>query len=99
MSTSVADCYNMVGKGKLAEGADGDIVLVDLENEVEVIDENTWTRVGWSPFRGMKLVGWPQITIIAGVPVFKRDKSTGQKGKLLVEKGQVGTPIVMTPWQ
>ncbi len=99
MSTNVADCYNMVGKGKLTEGADGDVVLVDLENEVEVIDENTWTRVGWSPFRGMKLVGWPQITIIAGVPVFKRNLSTGQKGKLLVEKGQIGTPIVMTPWQ
>lgn len=99
MSTNVADCYNMVGKGKLTEGADGDVVLVDLENEVEVIDENTWTRVGWSPFQGKKLFGWPQITIVAGIPVFKRDKSTGQKGKLLVEKGQVGTPIVMTPWQ
>ena len=99
MSTNVADCYNMSGKGKLIEGADGDVVLVDLENEVEVIDENTWTRVGWSPFRGRKLVGWPQITIVAGIPVFKRDKSTGQKGKLLVERGQVGSPIVMAPWQ
>ena len=99
MSTNVADCYNMVGKGNLTVGCDGDVVLVDLENEVEVVDENTWTRVGWSPFRGQKLVGWPQITIVAGIPVFKRNQSTGQKGKLLVEKGQVGTPIVMTPWQ
>lgn len=99
MSTNVADCYNMIGKGRLEEGADGDLVLVDMNNEVVVEDELTWTRVGWSPFRGRPLVGWAQVTIVAGTPVFERTKETGQKGKLLVEPGAVGTPIVMTPWR
>ena len=99
MSTNVADCYNMVGKGRLEEGADGDLVLVDMNKEVVVDDELTWTRVGWSPFRGRPLVGWAQITIVAGTPVFERTEETGQKGALLVEAGGAGTPIVMTPWR
>ena len=31
----------MVGKGRLEEGYDGDIVLVDLDKKIQVEDENT----------------------------------------------------------
>jgi dihydroorotase len=99
MSTNVAECYNMIGKGRLEEGADGDVVLVDMENEHTVDDDLTWSRVGWNPFRGQALVGWAQVTIVAGVPVFERSQSSGQKGHLLVKPGGAGTPIVMTPWR
>ena len=44
MSTDVAECYQMIGKGKLEEGYDGDIVLVDLNKKIVVEDENTWTQ-------------------------------------------------------
>ncbi len=98
MSTGVADCFNMVGKGRLAEGADGDVVLVDMNNSRTVADEHTWTRVGWSPFSGKELVGWAQITIVGGVPVFERNNETGPKGTILVEPGSVGEAIVMNPW-
>jgi len=99
MSTNVADCYNMTGKGLLQEGNDGDIVLVDMMNEAVVEDKNAWSRVGWSPFRGHALVGWAQVTVVAGIPVFERTTATGQKGKILVEPGEVGEPIIMTPWE
>ena len=98
MSTDVAECYQMVGKGKLEEGYDGDIVLVDLEKEIVVEDENTWTTVKWSPFVGRNLVGWPVLTVVEGVPVFERNDETGPKGRCLVEPGQVGRPLVMLPW-
>ncbi|WP_338172520.1 amidohydrolase family protein [Candidatus Poseidonia alphae] len=99
MSTNVADCYNMSGKGLLEEGNDGDVVLVDMVNEAVVEDKNSWSRVGWSPFRGHALVGWAQVTVVAGVPVFERTTATGQKGKILVEPGEVGEAIIMTPWE
>jgi dihydroorotase len=99
MSTNVAECYNMIGKGRLEEGADGDVVLVDMNHEHTVDDALTWSRVGWNPFRGQPLVGWAQVTIVAGIPVFERTEATGQKGHLLVEPGGAGTPIVMTPWR
>ena len=99
MSTSVADCFNMVGKGRLEEGLDGDVVLVDMHNARTVADEHTWTRVGWSPFNGKELVGWAQVTIVGGVPVFERNTETGPKGTILVEAGSVGEALVMTPWR
>ena len=98
MSTNVADCYNIVGKGKLLEGYDGDVVLIDLNLEIEVRDENAWSRVGWNPFRGRILKGWPVLTIVAGIPVFKRDEQTGAKGEMLVLPGEVGEALLMSPW-
>ena len=88
----------MIGKGRLEEGYDGDVVLVDMNTERSVEDQNTWTRVGWSPFADRSLVGWANVTIVGGVPVFERTESTGPKGRLLVEPGEVGEPILMTPW-
>jgi dihydroorotase len=98
MSTDVADCYQMIGKGKLEVGYDGDIVLVDMAAKAIVEDENSWARVGWNPFRGRELTGWPVLTVVDGIPVFERSPVTGQKGRLLVEPGSVGKPIVMKPW-
>ena len=98
MSTNVADCFNMIGKGRLEKGMDGDVVLVDMNNGHEVNDEHAWSRVGWNPFHGRHLVGWAQVTVVAGVPVFERTPETGPKGKILVEPGSVGQPILMTPW-
>jgi dihydroorotase len=98
MSTDVADCYQMIGKGKLEVGYDGDIVLVDMAAKAVVEDKNSWTRVGWNPFSGRELTGWPVLTVVDGTPVFERTPVTGQKGRLLVEPGSVGKPILMNPW-
>jgi len=99
MSSNVAGCYQMIGKGKLEEGYDGDLVLVDMNEAAIVEDQNSWTRVGWNPFSGRELVGWPVLTVVSGIPVFERSPKTGQKGKLLVKPGEVGNPILMGPWK
>ena len=64
-----------------------------------VKDENSWTRVGWNPFRGKELTGWTVLTIVDGIPVFERSPVSGQKGRLLVDKGAVGKPLLMGPWK
>jgi dihydroorotase len=98
MSTNVAECYQMVGKGSLNVGMDGDVVVVDMDTIRTVNDSNSWTRVGWNPFHGIELVGWPVLTVVNGVPVFERNEGTGDKGMVLVEPGSVGNPLVMMPW-
>jgi len=98
MSTNVAECYQMVGKGRLEEGFDGDVVLVDMNHYVEVADENVWSQVGWSPFVGKSLTGWPVLTVVSGIAIFERTQATGPKGRLLVNPGDIGEPIVMEPW-
>ena len=98
MSTNVADCYRMIGKGKLEVGYDGDVVLVDMNHSAVVEDKNSWARVKWNPFHGRELTGWPVLTVVEGIPVFERSDGTGQKGRLLVEPGSVGKPLLMEPW-
>ena len=98
MSSNVAEAYQMVGKGHLEVGYDGDIVVVDMENKITVDDANSWTTVGWNPFHGRELVGWSVLTVVAGTPVFERNDATGPKGQCLVEPGAVGKPLVMMPW-
>ena len=66
----------MIGKGKLEEGYDGDIVLVDMSKEHLVEDKNAWSTVGWNPFAGKKLIGWPVLTVVDGTPVFERNEET-----------------------
>ena len=81
----------MIGKGEIVVGGDADLILVDMENQQEVKDENSWSRVGWNPFNGKSLTGWTKMTIVAGIPVFERTKETGPKGQLLVEPGNVSS--------
>ena len=87
----------MIGQGRLEEGYDGDITLVDMTTERIVDDANTWTTVGWSPFHGERLVGWPTLTVV-GDSIFERTDETGDKGSILVEEGQTGSPLLMSPW-
>ena len=98
MASNVAEIYGMIGKGRLEEGYDGDVTLVDMTTEQMVDDANTWTTVRWNPFHGTKLVGWPTLTVVGGIPVLERNEETGPKGSILVEEGEAGSPLVMTPW-
>ena len=81
MSTNVADCYQMIGKGKLEVGYDGDVVLVDMDYCAVVEDKNCWARVGWNPFNGRELTGWPVLTVVEGVPVFEGPKELDKKAE------------------
>jgi dihydroorotase len=98
MCANVADCYQMIGKGRIELGADADLVLVDMVTQRTVDDANAWSRVGWNPFHGRSLVGWPSWTVVDGVPVFERSERTGDKGEVLVEPGETGRALVMLPW-
>lgn len=66
MCEGPARCYRMRGKGRLEVGYDGDVTLVDLARAEKVGDRGYQTKVGWSPFDGMRLVGWPVATVVGG---------------------------------
>lgn len=54
-------------KGALQPGADADLVLVDLETEREVVHEGKGTCI----YEGMKLKGWPVLTVSHGRVVYE----------------------------
>lgn len=78
-----AESYRIPNKGKILEGWDADLTLVDLENTRPVRNEEVFSRVGWSPYEGRELV-WPVYTIVGGRVVFDQGKiRDGVLGKAL----------------
>ncbi len=58
--------YNIRGKGRIALGYDADFTVVDLKARRTLTHDMMHSRVGWTPFDGMEVQGWPMATIIRG---------------------------------
>jgi dihydroorotase len=74
MCDAPARVWDMVGKGRIQEGYDADLVLVNLGKSAEIRNENQRTKCGWSPWDGTTLTGWPVRTIVMGRTVFADGK-------------------------
>ena len=76
--------FGIAGKGRMAEGWDADLTLVDL-NARRVLDHaDMATRSGWTPFHGREVQGWPVATVIRGRAVMR-------DGEILARGG--GEPV------
>ncbi|MBK64181.1 MAG: dihydroorotase [Euryarchaeota archaeon] len=90
MCKGPAEVYRIKNKGSLVEGFDGDLTLVDLENNRIIQDSDTWTKVGWTPYAGMEFTGWPIYTIIDGNIVHKREIGGQLRGIPVALPGSTG---------
>jgi dihydroorotase len=70
MCDAPARVWDLVGKGRIAEGYDADLVLVDLQKSATIRDEEQFTKSQWSPWHGVTLTGWPVRTWVMGRTVF-----------------------------
>lgn len=70
MCDAPARIWDLVGKGRIAEGYDADLVLVDMSKKQTVRNENQETKCRWSPWDGTTLQGWAVRTIVNGQTVF-----------------------------
>jgi dihydroorotase len=69
--------FGVAGKGRMAEGFDGDVTLVDLNHKRVLRHEDMRSRCGWTPFDGLEVTGWPKATIIRGKIVMRDDEIVG----------------------
>ena len=77
-------------KGHIAVGADADFVVVDLSMEKKVKASDLHYKVGWTPYEGWIMKGWPTATIVRG-QVVARD------GQILAKEGQAQfVPMTMS---
>lgn len=88
-SENPAKIFGIKNKGKIKEGYDADLVVVDLDLEKEVKNEELFTKCKWSPFNGWKLKGWPVMTIVNGNIVFENGEINDIKGKEVEYNGKV----------
>ena len=65
--------FGTAGKGRLAEGYDADLTIVDLKARRTIRHEDMATRSGWTPFDGFTAKGWPVMTIVRGRTVMRDD--------------------------
>jgi dihydroorotase len=66
--------FGLADKGRIAEGYDADLTIVDLKARRTLRHEDMATRSGWTPFDGLEAEGWPVATIIRGVAVMREDE-------------------------
>ncbi|MDH5811365.1 MAG: dihydroorotase [Candidatus Verstraetearchaeota archaeon] len=80
-------CYNpsrifsIKDKGKMELGADADITIVDPNLEKKVTAEELHYKCGWTPYEGVRLRGWPIITIVGGKIAFREGEFFPVRGK------------------
>jgi dihydroorotase len=70
-SAGPARVFGIAGKGEIAVGRDGDLVLVDLRARRRISREGLATRCGWTPFEGLDVHGWPVATVLRGRVVMR----------------------------
>jgi len=66
--------FGLADKGRVAEGYDADLTIVDLKARRVLRHEDMASRCGWTPFDGMAVKGWPKATIIRGRVVMRDDE-------------------------
>jgi len=69
--------FNIAGKGRLAEGYDADLTLVDLKARRTIVHADQASRAGWTPFDGFEAIGWPMATLVRGRVVMKDGELLG----------------------
>ena len=80
-------CYNPAKisgltprKGMIAVGSDADLVVVDLEKKAVVPERPVYSTTDYSLLAGLKLTGWPILTVVRGEVVAEAGKAVGEPG-------------------
>lgn len=69
MTAKPAEVFGLAS-GTLAEGAEADLVLLDLDTEKAVDPAEFLSKGRNTPFTGWKLNGWPVLTMVSGQVVW-----------------------------
>ena len=69
--------FGIAGKGRMAEGYDADLTIVDLKAKHVLRHADMATRSGWTPFDGMECTGKAMATIVRGRVVMRDGELQG----------------------
>ena len=70
-SENPARIFNLGKKGRIAEGYDADLALIDTKSETRIDAEVFFSKAKFSPFSGWKIHAIPMTTIVGGRIVMK----------------------------
>lgn len=81
ISTNPAKIFGLYPrKGTIAVGSDADIVIIDPDKEVVLTKNILHENVDYTAYEGMRLKGYPILTLVRGKVVAKDNKFVGEAG-------------------
>lgn len=66
-----ARLFGLAGKGRIAPGADADLVLWDPARRVTITNALLQHRIDYTPYEGREVTGWPVLTLRRGEVVMR----------------------------
>ncbi|MDX1529401.1 MAG: dihydropyrimidinase, partial [Gammaproteobacteria bacterium] len=80
-ATNAAKLYGLYPrKGTIAVGSDADIAIWDPDKELEVTYDLLHDNVGYTPYEGRRVRGWPETVLSRGRVVVENGKLNAERG-------------------
>jgi len=80
-ATNAARLYGLYPrKGTIAIGSDADLAIWDPQKEVTIAQSMIHDAMDYTPYEGMKIKGWPVITVLRGKIVAQAGEFLGAAG-------------------
>ncbi len=70
MSENPADIFEISNKGRIQEGHDADLVILDMNNMYTISNKDVVSKCGWTPYNNFLTGGKVQKTILRGHVVY-----------------------------
>jgi dihydroorotase-like cyclic amidohydrolase len=84
--------YRLAGKGRIAPGADADLVLIDPTARHTLTNEAVRSKAGWTPYAGRTVRGQVVTTLVRGSVVVRDGKLVNSRaGRFLPGPGHQAT--------
>jgi dihydropyrimidinase len=80
-ATNPARMYGLYPqKGTIAVGSDADLVIWDDKREVTITNSMLHHAVDYTPYEGIRITGWPAVTLSRGEVVWDEGGFRGRAG-------------------
>ncbi|MDJ1008473.1 MAG: dihydropyrimidinase [Paracoccaceae bacterium] len=80
-ATAPAGIYGLPGKGRIAPGADADLVVWDPARSVTYGENDLHDNVGYNPFAGTTVTGWPETVVLRGEAIVENGTCLAAPGQ------------------
>jgi dihydroorotase len=77
--------FGCLNKGRIADGMDADLTLVDLKKQFVISNSDMKTKTGWTPFDGMTVTGQVHSVLINGKWALQENQHSPMGKGTLVE--------------
>lgn len=75
-----AKIFGLHRKGRLKQGFDGDVVLVDPKKKLRIDSSVFFSKAKFSPFDGLQTIGTVRTTIVGGRVIYDQGELVGPQG-------------------